>query len=116
MRVGYRDEFELQKTGRYINKNGRRMEDERYLTMPRPPFYQSPNSETSMDSDGGMIGSLLGGVFCFLLFLLIIFCIAYPFTMYRQNPNYSSYPDDKWWCYHCLQSWCASKCWYDNHY
>lgn len=113
MRLGY-DEYDLPKQGRYINsRNGKRMENEHYLTFGRAP---PTSADAVMDSDGGMIGSLLGGVFCFLLFLLIIFCIAYPFAMYKPNPNYSSYPDDKWWCYHCLQSWCASKCWYDNNY
>ena len=65
-------------------------------------------------TDGSMIGSVLGGIFCFLLFLLIIFSVAYPFTMYKTNPNYEHYPDEKWWCYHCSQSWCANKCWYNN--
>jgi hypothetical protein len=57
------------------------------------------------------IETLLGGLFCFLLFIMIIFCIAYPLTMYRENPHLS-YSDDNWWCYHCVASNCASRCWY----
>lgn len=60
---------------------------------------------------GSTIETLFGGLFCFLLFVLIIFCIAYPFTMYRNNPGLS-YSDDNWWCYHCMASNCASRCWY----
>ncbi len=111
MRASYYDNYDPQKTGKYNNRNERIITNERYLANTRPP-----NSETNMDFDGGTIGSILGGIFCFLLFLLIIFSIAYPLTMYRSNPYYSSYPDDKWWCYNCVQSWCASKCWYDNYH
>jgi hypothetical protein len=64
--------------------------------------------------DGSMIGSILGAIFCFLLFLLIVFSVCYPFTMYKTNPYYASYSNEKWWCYHCAETWCANKCWYSN--
>jgi hypothetical protein len=73
------------------------------------------DSGSSMATDdGSMIGSILGAIFCFLLFLLIVFAVCYPFTMYRTNPYYTTYSNDKWWCYHCMETWCANKCWYSN--
>ena len=72
--------------------------------------YQATEEEESAST----IGSILGAIFCFLLFLIIVFSLCYPFTMYRSNPNYSVYSDDRWWCYHCFDSHCGSRCWYSN--
>ncbi len=74
----------------------------------------APKYQSTEEDSASMIGSVLGAIFCFLLFLLIVFSLCYPFTMYRTNPNYSVYSDDRWWCYHCFESYCASRCWYSN--
>lgn len=66
------------------------------------------------DRDGSMLETAIGGIFCFFLFLLVIFCIAYPLTMYKDTPPNALYSDDKWWCYHCLESSCARRCWYSS--
>lgn len=72
------------------------------------------NNNEDSTSSSSMIGSVLGAIFCFLLFLLIIFALSYPFTMYRTNPYYSVYSNDRWWCYHCFETRCANRCWYSN--
>ena len=69
----------------------------------------SSGVDTSVDDDG-MVGVILGSVLCFFLFCIIIFSIAYPLTMYRENPG--RYSDDKWWCYNCNNAaFCGSRCW-----
>jgi hypothetical protein len=74
------------------------------------------NNNTNSNNNGddlSTIGSILGAVVCFLLFCLIIFSLAYPFTMYRSSPpDGYVYSDGMWWCYHCVNAPnCASRCW-----
>lgn len=85
-----------------------------YSERRLPATRRTEEGNHDMTDDGSMIGSILGAIFCFLLFLLIVFSVCYPFTMYKTNPNYTTYSDEKWWCYHCTESWCANKCWYSN--
>jgi hypothetical protein len=93
----------------------------RHVEEGRPYSHASRVYPANLDSnrnydyeyrDGSMLETALGGLFCFFLFLLVIFCIAYPLTMYKDTPQNILYSDDKWWCYHCLQSNCAGRCWY----
>lgn len=79
----------------------------------RPQAQQQMTSSNNTNDDLSTIGSILGAVVCFLLFFLIIFSIAYPFTMYRTpRPHSHIYSDDLWWCYHCHgMTGCASHCW-----
>jgi len=68
------------------------------------------------EEDVSLVSTMLGALFCFLLFCIIVASIAYPLTMYKENPgNRFAFSDEKWWCYHCLDSssssFCGAKCW-----
>ena len=78
----------------------------------RLPVTKQSAVESNSD-DLSSIGSILGAVLCFLLFCVIIFSIAYPFTMSRPSPpDGYMYSDNMWWCYHCTTpSTCAGRCW-----
>ncbi len=112
--------FEIPRTERSYQFEG--SNNASFFQRPELQRYNNNNATTKhtresneLNDDGTIIGSIIGCIFCFLLFLLIIFCIAYPFTMYKDNPNMNSYAEDKWWCYHCTDTWCANKCWYNSH-
>lgn len=81
----------------------------------RPTAYarnrEAENASKNSAADGSTVETFLGAFFCFLLFVMIIFLVAYPLTMYRGNPHLA-YSDRNWWCYHCVESRCASRCWY----
>ena len=81
-----------------------------YYSRDKPRYAKV---EQAQDDDISTVGSFLAAVLCFVLFCIVIMCIAYPFTMYRDRPAYTQrYADDKWWCYHCTDaSFCGAKCW-----
>jgi len=78
-------------------------------------YYGSTRQQTSSNDDdsASTLAALLGACLCFLLFCVILFSIAYPFTMYKEAPTGPlRFSEDKWWCYHCSDpSACGSKCW-----
>jgi len=70
-------------------------------------YYPSYGNE---NDDVSLLGTMLGALFCLLLFCVIIASVAYPMTMYKESPG--AFSDEKWWCYHCMDpSFCGAKCW-----
>ncbi len=103
--------YENPRTIRSYPYEGQKPELQRYNVTSR-----NLRESNELNDDGTIVGSIIGCIFCFLLFLLIIFSIAYPFTMYKDNPNINHYRSEKWWCYHCTDTWCANKCWYESNH
>lgn len=89
----------------------RQTPDHYYYLAQHPVPSAKPREAERSPSDGSTTETFLGAFFCFILFVLIILVVAYPLTMYRGNPHLA-YSDSNWWCYHCLESRCASRCWY----
>jgi len=96
----------------YVDYYGNKpVEMNSYGATIKPSASQNTNNNNA--DDLSTMGNILGAIVCFLLFCLIIFSIAYPFTMYRTTPPHDHvYSDDMWWCYHCNgMNGCASHCW-----
>jgi len=79
-------------------------------------YYRSTDRQRvgGDEDDISTLGAILGSLFCCLLVFIILFCVAYPLTMYKSPSSLPYSSDEKWWCYNCKindPSSCGYRCW-----